>query len=59
MSVECMKKILGSTGIESLEADYRTDDNAPVYNMMGQRVSRNTRGLVICRGKKYVNQADW
>ena len=54
-----MKKILGSTGIESLEADYRTDDNAPVYNMMGQRVSRNTRGLVICRGKKYVNQGDW
>ena len=28
--------------------------DAPVYNMMGQRVNKNTRGLVIYKGRKYV-----
>ena len=51
-----LKKILASTGIERIEAGQQADDNAPVFNMLGQRVSKNTRGLVICRGKKYVNQ---
>jgi hypothetical protein len=55
-AVAGLKKILASTGIDTVEAATPTDDNAPAYNMMGQRVSRNTRGLVIYRGKKYVNK---
>jgi hypothetical protein len=30
--------------------------DVPVYNMMGQRVDKNTRGLVIYKGRKYVNK---
>ena len=58
-----LKKILNTTAIETVEAGghregtpatmYRVD--APVYNMMGQRVNKNTRGLVIYKGKKYFN----
>ena len=55
-AVAGLKNILASTGIDTVEAATPTDDNAPAYNMMGQRVSRNTRGLVIYRGKKYVNK---
>lgn len=65
--VDCLaglKQILGITGIETISMDghreatpatmYRVD--APVYNMMGQRVDKNTRGLVIYKGRKYVNK---
>ena len=30
--------------------------DAPVYNMMGQRVDKSQKGLVIYKGKKYVNK---
>ncbi len=30
--------------------------DAPVYNMMGQRVDKNTRGFVIYKGRKYLNK---
>ena len=30
--------------------------DAPVYNVLGQRVSPKTKGLVIYKGKKYVNR---
>ena len=56
--VDCLaglKKILDITGIETVSMDghreatpatmYSVD--APVYNMMGQRVDKNTSGLVI------------
>ena len=59
-----LKNILNITGIETVEAGghrqatpatmYSVD--APVYNMMGQRVDKNTRGLVIYKGRKYVNK---
>ncbi len=65
--VDCLaglKQILGITGIETISMDghreatpatmYSVD--APVYNMMGQRVDKNTRGLVIYKGRKYVNK---
>lgn len=32
------------------------DANAPVYNMAGQRVSANTKGIVFQNGKKYFNK---
>ena len=30
--------------------------DAPVYNMMGQRVDKSQKGLVIYKGRKYVNK---
>lgn len=32
-----------------------TSLDAPVYNVLGQRVSPKTKGLVIYKGRKYVN----
>jgi subtilisin family serine protease len=65
--IDCLaglKEILNITGIETIEVGghreatpstmYSVD--APVYNMMGQRVDKNTRGLVIYKGRKYVNK---
>ena len=65
--IDCLaglKEILGATGIETIGIDghreatpstmYSVD--APVYNMMGQRVNKNTRGMVIYKGRKYVNK---
>ena len=66
--IDCLaglKKILGiSTGIETVGTDghreaspatmYSVD--APVYNMMGQRVDKSHRGLVIYKGRKYMNR---
>lgn len=65
--IDCLaglKDILGTTGIESISIDghreatpatmYSVD--APVYNMMGQRVDKNTRGMVIYKGRAYVNK---
>ena len=63
-AVAGLKKILNITAIETIEAGghreatpatmYSVD--APVYNMMGQRIDKNTRGLVVYKGRKYVNQ---
>ena len=65
--IDCLaglKDILGTTGIESISIDghreatpatmYSVD--APVYNMMGQRVDKNTRGMVIYKGRVFVNK---
>lgn len=43
-----------STGISDITA---TDDaDAPVYNLAGQRVSKDTKGLLIKNGKKFINK---
>lgn len=41
------------TGINSITTD-ATDANAPVYNLAGQRVGKNAKGVLIKNGKKYV-----
>ena len=59
-----LKKIKGVTAIEAVSSDSERmatpatmyDVDAPVYNMMGQRVSKWTPGLVIYKGRKYVNR---
>lgn len=43
-----------STGISDLTAD-KADANAPVYNLVGQRVSKGTKGILIQNGKKFIN----
>lgn len=44
----------GTTGISDLTAD-KADANAPVYNLAGQRVSKDTKGILIQNGKKFIN----
>ncbi len=65
--IDCLaglKKITETTAIETISADglreatpasmYNVD--APVYNMMGQRVDKSQKGLVIYKGRKYLNR---
>ncbi|MGN0221452.1 MAG: hypothetical protein ACI4BA_04945 [Prevotella sp.] len=43
------------TPVEAVTAyGRRTDESTPVFNMRGQRVDKNARGLVIVGGKKVV-----
>ncbi|MDO5525085.1 MAG: hypothetical protein Q4F85_03265 [Prevotella sp.] len=42
-------------GIADINADVN-DANAPAYNLAGQRVNANAKGLIIKNGKKYVNK---
>lgn len=31
------------------------DENAPIYNLAGQRVSKDTKGILIQNGRKFIN----
>ncbi len=42
-----------STNISAITAD-SADADAPVYNLAGQRVGKNAKGVLIKNGKKYV-----
>lgn len=64
--IDCLaglKAILGTTDIETISMDGHREAtpatmygvDAPVYNMMGQRVDKSQKGLVIYKGHKYVN----
>ncbi len=41
-----------ATGIETVKAE--TNVNAPVYNLAGQRVAKNYKGIAIQNGKKFI-----
>ena len=59
-----LQKLVGTTAINMVGADsprhatpatmYDVDDNC--YNTLGQRVSRNAKGLIIYKGKVYLNR---
>jgi hypothetical protein len=59
-----LQKILGTTAIQMVGEDgprhatpatmYDVDDNC--YNTLGQRVSKNAKGLIIYKGKMYLNR---
>lgn len=59
-----LKKIVNTTAIETIQQNesrqatpatmYSVD--APVYNMMGQRVDKTQKGMVIYKGRKYLNK---
>ena len=51
-----MKKVLELTGIRTVDADQRQDADAAVYNLMGQKVERSHKGIVISNGRKYVRK---
>ena len=42
-----------TTGINSIAAA-KSDVNAPIYNLAGQKVGKNYKGIVIQNGKKFV-----
>lgn len=44
----------GGSGISDITAAENAD--APVYNLAGQRVSKDTKGILIKNGKKFVNK---
>ena len=39
------------TGIDSLNA---ADDDAPAYNLAGQKVGKNYKGIIVKNGKKVM-----
>ena len=48
-----------ATGIESIlnaPSSTKNSADAPIYNLAGQRVSKNYRGLVIQNGRKYIKK---
>ena len=59
-----LQKLTGTTAIQTVGADgprhatpatmYDVDDNC--YNTLGQRVSKNAKGLVVYKGKVYLNR---
>ncbi len=59
-----LQVLTGTTDIQTVGADGRReatpatmyDADGWCYNAMGQRVDRKTKGLVMYRGKKYVNR---
>ena len=48
--LEAMETATGISGVKADEAD------APVYNMAGQRVGKNVKGIVIKNGKKIIRR---
>ena len=43
------------TGINAPMVE-EVDENAPVYNLAGQRVSKDTKGILIQNGRKFINK---
>ena len=43
-----------STGINGITVDGADNANAPVYNLAGQRVSKDAKGILIQNGKKFI-----
>ncbi|MBR1785659.1 MAG: hypothetical protein IJ756_00635 [Paludibacteraceae bacterium] len=44
----------GATGVENIENATGLDLNAPMFNVLGQKVDAQFRGVVIQNGKKYI-----
>ena len=44
-----------ATGIDGITSNETVNENAPVYNLAGQRVSKDAKGILIQNGKKFIN----
>ncbi|MGN1375183.1 MAG: hypothetical protein ACI4V5_01365 [Prevotella sp.] len=44
----------GSDGINGITVDGADNANAPVFNLAGQRVSKDAKGILIQNGKKFI-----
>lgn len=45
----------GTTGVDNAITNV-PETNAPVYNLAGQRVGKDTKGIIIQNGKKFINK---
>ncbi|MCM1519455.1 MAG: hypothetical protein NC098_01555 [Lachnoclostridium sp.] len=43
-------------GIDNIIVDAAANENAPMYNVLGQRVNESYKGLVIKNGVKFINK---
>lgn len=46
----------GQSGISNIIADETLNPDAPMYNVLGQRVNKEYKGIVIQNGKKFINK---
>lgn len=46
---------LVSTGINEITSNTVANENAPVYNLAGQKVNKEAKGILIQNGKKFIN----
>ena len=44
------------TGITDVAVEKEFDENAPIYNLSGQRVDKNAKGILIQNGKKFIRR---
>lgn len=44
------------SGINNIIADETLNPDAPIYNVLGQRVNKEYKGIVIQNGKKFINK---
>jgi hypothetical protein len=53
-----VKDLFGTytTGVSNISVDNTFNENAPVYNVMGQRVAKDTKGILIQNGRKFINK---
>ena len=51
---DAVEAAAGTVGIENIEQ--AADDNAPMYNVAGQRVTKSMKGIIIQNGRKYVRK---
>ena len=45
-----------TTGITDITVEKEFDENAPIYNISGQRVDKNAKGILIQNGKKFIRR---
>lgn len=45
-----------ANGIKTVGTTVVTDADAPLYNLSGQRVNKSYKGIVVKKGKKYLNK---
>lgn len=46
----------GTNSIDGITNNAATNENAPVYNLAGQRVSKEAKGVLIQNGKKFIGK---
>lgn len=46
----------GDSAIENIIANEGVDADAPIYNVLGQRVTKEYKGILIQNGKKFINK---
>lgn len=46
----------GTSGIVSVTSGEEVNSDAPVYNLAGQRVNENVKGILIQNGKKFIRK---